>query len=184
MACPTYTSGAALSMLKVARERRFNNYNSSSNINGPIFMSDIQRLSGGNSSGSGENYPAINMLNIQSASPVRNARPDGSNPLEMSEFYNYDQSLQRYQVRFAYSSSSSSIACGLLASSTIYWHTGSNLLPASGDKIYTTETGFTPAPAGYYHLFDPGTLISEFKYAEVIGGGGGFAGTVIDVDFC
>jgi len=41
-------------------------------------MSDIQRLSGGNTSGSGKTYPAVNTLN-----PVEN-RPDGENPLGMS----------------------------------------------------------------------------------------------------
>ena len=186
MSVPTYDElqDPGLSMLGIARERYYNSYTSTSTPTSPIHLSDLSRLSGGNSSGSGVSYPAVNLLNTQSANFFRNRRPDGSDPQKMSEFFGYDQNLQRRQVRFAYSSVSGSTACGFLMSSTIYWHDGNNTLPASGDKMYTSETGTTVAPAGYYHLFDPSSGVSEFKYATVIGGGGGFAGTVSGVDFC
>ena len=186
MAVPTYDElqDPGLEMLKIARERLGGGYSGSTTVTSPISLKDLSNLSGGNSGGSGNSYPAVNQLNVQSSNFFRNRRPDGSDPLKMSEFFGYNQTLQRREVRFAYSSVSGSTACGFLLQSTKYWHTGSATLPASGDKIYTTETGFTPAPAGYYHLFDPSSGVSEFKYATVIGGGGGFAGTVTGVDFC
>jgi hypothetical protein len=186
MAVPTYDElqDPGLSMLKIARERYYSNYDTTSTPTSPIFMSDISRLTGGNTSGSGVSYPAINLLNVQSANFFRNRRPDGNDPLKMSEFFGYDQNLQRRVVRFAYNSSSSSTACNTNLQSTYYWHTGSNTLPEDGDYIYTTETGFTPAPAGYYHLYDPSSGISSGTVAEVIGGGGGFAGTVVGVSNC
>ena len=186
MAVPTYDElqDPGLSMLGIARERYYNSYTSSSTPTAPISLKDLSNLSGGNSGGSGVSYPAVNLRNVQSSNFFRNRRPDGSDPLKMSEFFGYDQDLVRREVRFAYSNVSSSTACGFLMQSTKYWHDGSGTLPASGDKIYTTETGSTVAPAGYYHLFDPSSGISEFKYATVIGGGGGFAGTVSGIDFC
>lgn len=173
-----------LSLLGIARERLYSNYSSSSTPTSPIHLSDLSRLTGGNSSGSGSSYPAVNLLNVQSGNFFRNRRPDGNAPEKMSEFFGYDQDLQRREVRFAYNSSSSSTACNTSLQSTRYWHTGSNTLPEDGDTIYTTQTGFTPAPAGYYHLYDPSSGISSGTVAEVLGGGGGFAGTVIGVSNC
>ena len=186
MAVPTYDElqDPGLSMLGLARERYYNSYTSTSTPTAPISLKDLSNLNGGNSGGSGVSYPSINLLNTQSSNFFRNRRPDGNDPLHMSEFFGYNQSLQRRQVRFAYSNVSASTACGFLMTSTIYWHDGSNTLPEEGDKIYTSETGTTVAAAGYYHLFDPSSGVSEFKYAEVIGGGGGFAGTVSGIDFC
>ena len=74
MACPNVATDE-ITMLKTARERTGAGYTSSFTIASPIYMSDIQRLSGGNTSGSGRSYPAVNTLN-----PINN-RPDGSNPL-------------------------------------------------------------------------------------------------------
>ena len=73
----------SIEMLRVARERMGYGYTSSTNITSPIYMSDIQRLTGGNSSGSGNSYPAVNLNNIA------DQRPDGSNPLAISEFRGY-----------------------------------------------------------------------------------------------
>ena len=186
MAVPTYDElqDPGLEMLKIARERLGGGYSGSTTVTSPISLKDLSNLSGGNSGGSGNSYPSVNQLNVQSSNFFRNRRPDGSDPLKMSEFFGYNQTLTRREVRFAYSNVNASTACGFLMQSTKYWHDGSATLPASGDKIYTTYNGFTPAPAGYYHLFDPSTGISEFKYATVIGGGGGFAGTVSGIDFC
>ena len=187
MAVPTYDElqDPGMSMQKLSRERLGGGYASTTyDAGSPIFLSDLSRLTGGNTSGSEKSYPAVNLLNTQSSNFNRNRRPDGNDPLKMSEFFGYNQTLQRRQVRFAYSNVSGSTACGFLMQSTIYWHDGSNTLPEDGDKIYTSETGTTVAAAGYYHLFDPSSGISEFKYATVIGGGGGFAGTVSGVDFC
>ena len=56
-------AGNALVMSKIARERIGFGYNSASSQTNPIYMSDLHRLSGGNSSGSGNSYPAVNTLN-------------------------------------------------------------------------------------------------------------------------
>ena len=186
MAVPTYDElqDPGLEMLKIARERLGGGYNGTTTVTSPISLKDLSNLSWGNSGGSGNSYPAVNLLNVQSANFFRNRRPDGNNPLKMSEFFGYNQTLIRREVRFAYSSSSSTNACNFTISSTRYWHDGSNTLPVGGDKIYTTETGTAVAPAGYYHLFDPSSGSSTGTYAEVIGGGGGFAGTVSGVSNC
>jgi len=184
MACPLFDDNIPLTMLKIARERFYNDFNSSSSITSPIYLSDLSRLTGGNTSGSGVSYPAVNLLNTQSGNFFRNRRPDGNNPLKMGEFFGYDQDLQRRQVRFAYHASSSTTACSFTVQSTIYWHDGSGTLPTDGDKIYTSETGTTTAPAGFYQLFDPSTLITTGTVAEVLGGGGGFSGSVAGVSSC
>tara|TARA_R100000426_G_scaffold6147_1_gene8082 strand:+ start:548 stop:1102 length:555 start_codon:yes stop_codon:yes gene_type:complete len=184
MACPLFDDNIPLTMLKIARERFYNDFNSSSSITSPIYLSDLSRLAGGNSSGSGVNYPAVNLLNTQSGNFFRNRRPDGNDPLKMGEFFGYDQDLQRRQFRFAYHATSSSTACATALQATIYWHDGSNTLPVSGDFIYTSETGSTKAPAGFYRIFDPSTGIAEGTVAEVLGGGGGFSGSVAGVENC
>ena len=186
MAVPTYDElqDPGLSLLKIARERLGGGYDGTTTVTSPISLKDLSNLSGGNSGGSGVSYPAINLLNTQSANFFRYRRPDGNDPLHMSEFFGYNQTLTRREVRFAYSSSSSTNACNFTISSTRYWHDGSNTLPTDGDKMYTTETGTTVAPAGYYHLFNPSSGTSTGTYAEVLGGGGGFAGTIIGVSNC
>ena len=187
MPVPTFDElgDPGLEILRIARERLGAGYdNNTYSVTSPISLKDLSNLSGGNSGGSGNSYPAINMLNVQSPAFSRNRRPDGSDPLKMSEFFGYNQNLQRRVVRFAYSNVNASTACSFSIQSTEYWHDGSNTLPVSGDKIYTTETGFTAAPAGFYQLFDPSSGVSDGTVAEVIGGGGGFAGTVSGVDSC
>ena len=88
MPCPNVANDE-ISMLKTARERTGAGYTSNFYIAPPIYMSDIQRLTGGNSSGSGRSYPAVALAN-----PIDN-RPDGENPLAMSEFSLYDQNPPR-----------------------------------------------------------------------------------------
>lgn len=174
MACPNIAN-SEITMLKTARERKGYGYTSSSSITGPIYMSDIQRLSGGNSSGSGESYPAVAMGNPE------NNRPDGQNPLQMSEFSLYDQNPPRTAFQFIYDSSSSSSACAFgFPDGTTYYHTdGNNQYPSALDGTYTaftSQTGFTPAASGYYQVYDTSGN-STNKYIQVgssgsiIGGG-------------
>ena len=162
-------AGNAISMNRVARERKGFGYDSASNVTSPIYMSDISRLTGGNSSGSGTSYPAVNTLNPQ------NERPDGQNPLQMSEFISYEQNLSRAAFQFIYDSSSSSDACTFgLPDGTTYYHTdGDNQYPSLLDGTYiayTSATGFTPAASGYYQVFD-NDGISTDKYIQVGSGG-------------
>jgi hypothetical protein len=69
-----------LDMLKLAREKVYDDYNSSSSITAPISMYDL--VNGGNTNGSGHSYDTTNQ---QSAS-----RPDTVTPHAMSEWRNYD----------------------------------------------------------------------------------------------
>jgi len=168
-------SSGAINMLNIAKERKFSDYNSSSSITSPIFLSDLSRLTGGNSSGSGTSYPAINLANPSTS------RPDGSNPQSMGEFRGYDQDAARSAFQFLYSASSSSSACTFgLPDGTEYYHTdGSNTYPSAVDGTfyaYTSATGTTPVSAGYYQVFNTfGISTSKFiqvnSSGAIIGGG-------------
>ena len=152
MACPSIADDE-LSMLKVARERTGSGYTSSIVIAPPIYMSDIQRLSGGNSSGSGRSYPAVALAN-----PIDN-RPDGENPLHMSEFNLYDQNPPRTAFMYNYNSSSSISACSITIPFDTFYHDDSNnLIPDNVNiyTVYTTQTGTTVAAAGYYAIYTTG----------------------------
>ena len=188
MAVPTYDElgDPGLEMVRIASERVGQVYTGSIPFAGqsnPISLKDLSALAGGQAGGSGNSYPAINLLNPVGPTFNLNRRPDGSNPLKMSEFFGYDQLLTRRVVRFAFSSTSSA-ACLVAMSSTYYYHDGSGTLPVGGDKIYTATTGTAVAAAGFYQLFDPDTGASDDTWVEVIGGGGGFAGTVTDSGSC
>ena len=152
MPCPNIANDE-ISMLKTARERTGAGYTSSFYIAPPIYMSDIQRLSGGNSSGSGRSYPAVALAN-----PITN-RPDGQNPLQMSEFSLYDQNPPRTAFMFNYNSSSSNSACQFAIPFDTYYHDDSNNLVPDAINIYTaytTQTGTTVAAAGYYAIYTTG----------------------------
>ena len=71
-----------------------------------------------------------------------------------------------------------SVLLSFSISATIYYHNGSGVYPVGGDRMYTTYGGFTAAPAGYYQLFDPDSGVSNGTWVQVLGGGGGLAGTV------
>tara|TARA_R110000765_G_scaffold354781_1_gene444960 strand:+ start:2071 stop:2640 length:570 start_codon:yes stop_codon:yes gene_type:complete len=189
MPVPTYDeiTSAGIQMLRLARERVGQGYASSFSVTNPISLKDLSNLNGGNAGGSGNSFPAVNMLNIQSANFFRNRRPDGANPLKVSEFLGYDQTLIRREFRFAYSSTSSTNACNFTINATSYWHDGSNTLPVDGDRIWKYATGTASsdkAEAGYYQIFDPSSGVSEGTYGEVLGGGGGFSGQMINISSC
>lgn len=152
MPCPNIANDE-ISMLKTARERTGAGYTSNFYIAPPIYMSDIQRLSGGNSSGSGRSYPAVALAN-----PINN-RPDGENPLAMSEFSLYDQNPPRTAFMFNYDNQSSNNACQFAIPFDTYYHDDANNLVPSNVNIYTaytTQTGTTVATAGYYAIYTTG----------------------------
>ena len=152
MPCPNIANDE-ISMLKTARERTGAGYTSSFTITPPIYMSDIQRLSGGNTSGSGNSYPAVALAN-----PINN-RPDGQNPLQMSEFSLYDQNPPRTAFMFNYDNQSSVSACAFAIPFDTYYHDDANNLVPSSVNIYTaytTQTGTTVATAGYYAIYTTG----------------------------
>jgi hypothetical protein len=163
-----------LSMLKIARERKGYGYTANTAITSPIHFSDLSRLTGGNTSGSGESYPAINTLNS-----ILN-RPDGDVPEKFSEFLGYDQNVSRSAFQYQEGLDAND-ACTLgLPSGDEYYHTDTNnLYPDALDgsyTAYTTETGSTVVSAGYYQVFDTSGN-STNKYIQVgsngsiIGGG-------------
>ena len=177
MACPNVATDE-ISMLKTGRERTGAGYTSNFNLGEPIFMSDLQRLTGGDDSGSGQDYPDVNLGN-----PVSN-RPDGENPLAMSEFSEYDQNVARTAFNFVYSSSSSNNACQFAIATGPYYHTdGNNLVPDSGAGIYTaytTQTGTTVVAAGYYAIYSTGNFpASSGKWMQV-----GNNGLIIGIGNC
>lgn len=163
-----------LVMSKIARERIGFGYDSGSSQTNPIYMSDLHRLSGGNSSGSGNSYPAVNLNN------PADERPDGSNPLRMSEFYSYEQNLTRTAFYYVYDSSNSNTACSAAIPIGPYFHTdGNNLYPDDLTGLYTaytTETGTTTVSSGYYAIYDSffnstGKYIYVGSNGAITGGG-------------
>ena len=178
MACPDI-SQEEISMLKTARERTGSGYTSSISIASPIYMSDIQRMTGGNSSGSGRSYLAVNTLN-----PVEN-RSDGENPLHFSEFSKYNQTVTRSAFNYVYSTQNSSSACAAaIPSPTPYFHTDiNNLVPDAGGgqyTAYTTISGATVAPAGYYAIYGTGNFpTASGKWMQV-----GNNGSILAVGNC
>jgi hypothetical protein len=174
MPCPNIANDE-ITMLKTARERTGAGYTSNFSITSPIYMSDIQRLSGGNTSGSGNSYPAVALAN-----PINN-RPDGENPLAMSEFSLYDQNPPRTAFMFNYNSSSSNSACQFAIPFDTYYHDDANNLVPDAINIYTaytTQTGTTVATAGYYAIYTTGGSPSG-SYIRV-----GNNGLIIEVDDC
>jgi len=177
MACPSIAD-EELSMLKTARERTGAGYTSSFSITNPIHLSDLQRLSGGNTSGSGNSYPAVNTLN-----PIEN-RPDGENPLQMSEFSSYNQNVTRTAFQFVAGNTKNNACAFAFPSGLSYFHTDTNnLVPDAGGgqyTAYTTVSGTTVVPAGYYAIYSNDNLPTNTgKYMQV-----GSNGSILVVDDC
>ena len=177
MACPDISQDE-ITMLKTARERLGYGYDNSFSVTGPIYMSDLQRISGGNSSGSGNSYLAVNTLN-----PIEN-RPDGANPLEFEEFSKYNQTVTRTAFQFV-SGNSSGVACAAaIPSGFAYFHTDTeNLVPDAGGgtyTAYTTISGAQTLAAGYYAIYSNDNLpTATGKYIQV-----GNNGSILVVGTC
>ena len=174
MACPNIANDE-ISMFKTGRERTGAGYTSNFNLATPVYMSDIQRLTGGNTSGSGHSYPAVALAN-----PIDN-RPDGENPLQMSEFNLYDQNPPRTAFMFNYNSSSSISACNFAIPFDTYYHDDANNLIPDNVNIYTaytTQFGTTVAAAGYYSIY----TTSGQRTGDYIRVGNN--GLIIEVDTC
>jgi len=73
-------SSGQLDMLKLAREKVYDDYNSTSGITAPISMYDL--VNGGNTNGSGVSYDVTNTNSL--------AHPDTVTPHAFSEWYSYD----------------------------------------------------------------------------------------------
>lgn len=77
-------SSGSLNMSGLAKEKLFDDYNSSGTPIGPIFMSDL--VTGGNSSGSALSYDTTNTNSI--------SYPDNVTPHRFSEWFGYDHDAQ------------------------------------------------------------------------------------------
>ena len=178
MACPDISQDE-ISMLKTARERLGYGYDGTFSVTGPIYMSDLQRITGGDSSGSGNSYLAVNTLN-----PIEN-RPDGENPLEFEEFSEYNQTVTRTAFNYVYSTQNSSSACvAAIPSPSPYFHTDTeNLVPDAGGgqyTAYTTISGTQVAAAGYYAIYETGNFpTASGKWMQV-----GNNGSILAVGNC
>ena len=75
-------SSGALSMLGLAREKVYDQYNSSTAPSGPFSLKDLSL--GGNANGSGVSFDLTNIANLNAN------KPDSAAPYAMSEFYKYD----------------------------------------------------------------------------------------------
>ena len=84
-------SNGSLNMSGLAKEKLFDDYNSSSTAIGPIYMSDL--VTGGNSSGSAQSYDVTN-----TSSPFF---PDNLTPHAFGEWYGYNHDAQA-QTGFGY----------------------------------------------------------------------------------
>ena len=167
------TSGS-IEMLKLARERKGNGYTSSASITSPIHLSDLSRLTGGNSSGSGVSYPAINQLN------PADRKPDGENPQAISEFRGYEQNVTLTAFDFIYAIGNSNDACvSGLPFDTHYHDDGNNLYPSALDGTFTAyqnSTATIVASAGFYQVYasggsTTGKFIQVGSNGSIIGGG-------------
>lgn len=167
------TSGS-IEMLKLARERKGNGYTSSASITSPIHLSDLSRLTGGNSSGSGVSYPAINQLN------PTDSKPDGSNPQAISEFRGYEQSVTLTAFDFIFALGNSNDCCvSGLPFDTHYHNDTNNLFPDALNGTYTAfanQAGTITASAGFYQIFasggsTTGKFIQVGSNGSIIGGG-------------
>ncbi len=178
MACPDISQDE-ITMLKTARERVGADYDSNYSVTNPIYMSDLQRMTGGNSSGSGNSFLAVNTLN-----PINN-RPDGENPLRFEEFSKYNQTVTRTAFNYVYSTQNSSSACAAaIPSPSPYFHTDTeNLVPDAGGGQYTAYTtigGAQVAAAGYYAIYETGNFPSASgKWMQV-----GNNGAILAVGNC
>ena len=164
-----------LPFIKLARERKGFGFDSSNTINYPIYLSDLSRLTGGNASGSGDSFLAVNQNNPDGQ------KPDGQNPLRVGEFKLYEQNLTRMPFYYVYSSVNSSSACIAAFPTGPYYHTdGDNLVPSNTGEFYayTSETGVNPVASGYYAIYNS-FLQSTGKWMYV-----GSAGLITQIGNC
>ncbi len=165
-------------MVKIARERLGYGYDGTFSVTAPIYMSDLQRLSGGNSSGSGNSYLAVNTLN-----PIEN-RPDGENPLSTSEFRSYNQTVTRTAFQYVDGTSASNACAFAIPEGDVLFHTDTeNLVPDAGGgqyTAYTTISGAAHPSPGYYAIYSNDNFpTASGKYIQV-----GNNGSILAVGDC
>ena len=131
-------SSGQLNLLGLAQECLYGTYGSG-NVSSPIFIYDL--IFGGNTHGSGEVYPQINL-----SSP---SHPPVSQPITMSSFYNYNKLAVACTTMFV-GFDANQIPCGQPYLSQTYGFNNANF--SSATVIY--QDGINPcatcAAQGYY----------------------------------
>ena len=140
-----------LTLLGIAQERYYSTYGTGT-ITGPIVYTDL--INGGNTGGSGMNYPA---LNTSSAS-----LPTTSTPWPMDEWYSYDQSASSSctAVTLKYNATVAKDACISKRPITLYtdYPTGIFTHP-----LYTNSGCTTSAATGYYTTGVSGSAVCLYN---------------------
>jgi len=113
---------------------------------GPLGASDINSEAGRSSSanaplsGSSSTPQAGSLVKLYEDSGVNQSAPHS-----YSEFYGKTFATL---TAFLSGAGTTSDACNTLGSSFTYYHDGSGVFPAVGDKVYTNSSGTTPASGG------------------------------------
>lgn len=142
-----------LTILGLAREKKYDNYNSTSGIVGPISLADL--FLGGDFFGSGEDYETTNANDPDHPEPDTQLEfeVNGTTPLAMSAWYGYDHDYAvgcgtLYSYTFSFSTSYAT-ACDNLCRTYRINNTNWN----NATQIYTANiNSCTPASSGYYYF--------------------------------
>lgn len=150
MAAPT---SGELSMLKMAREKKYDDYNSTSAITGPISLYDL--FLGGNAHGSGESYDTTNANDPNHPEPDTITEFVADSELAFSEWYgyNHDYGLS-CSTLFAFTSTKGTFAqnCDATKTKTRYRNNSDWL---SATQLYEDIGGGSCQPAAADYYYDP-----------------------------
>lgn len=164
-----------LSMLGLAKEKKYDNYNSTSAITAPISLYDL--FVGGNTHGSGESFEATNVLSPNYPRPANESEAIAGtyDPYQMSEWYDYDHdigdSCSNYTAISLYKQISQD--CSTAKPAVTYyinnsvWASATSLLRDSGSGNCIT------ALAGWYYCASCSQNGTELRYWN----GGSFTST-------
>jgi hypothetical protein len=139
-----------ITMLGLAREKRYDNYASTSSPSPPISLADL--FLGGDFFGSGVSYETTNTNSVSYPEPdtLLEFEVNGSTPLEMSAWYGYDHDYAvscGTQVEFFLAKNTGPFCEG---PTKRYYANNSNWLSAT--QLYTgILNSCTPAPSGWYY---------------------------------
>jgi hypothetical protein len=164
-----------LSMLGLAREKKYDNYNSTSSITGPISLYDL--FVGGNTKGSGESYEPTNVLSPNYPRPANESEAIAGtyDPYQISEWYDYDHdigdSCSNYTSISLYKNLSQAANCDTTRPAVTYYIDNTSWLSATKLLMDSGSGNCVTALAGYY--YDPLTGSTPVRYWD----GGSFTST-------
>jgi hypothetical protein len=146
-------SSGTLTMQGIAQERLYGTYGTGT-ITGPIVTTDL--INGGNSGGSGNNYPALN-----THSP---SGPNTSTPHAINEWYGYNQNYSSLTSFYITNPSPKGGAFSCTYTTNLQrWHNGSGSVPANGSIVYSNSSGTTFGSAGYFGFAPTNSVYSWSK---------------------